>query len=482
MKTLPNGFAEEIRKCMSHGVGNGGDYWTRIQLMDETGISDKTINSYEKGKTFPDSKNKQALLCAFFPTMKDKSSVPGKRFLRAWTVERNRREEARAGAAEVNNINFSLRNMWVEVLKTSSDSFDTLVTGSSTNTKLGGFAVDQVVIKSTKRQFFIQYPERLREAVEAVGPDKIAYDLHASKPEYLGNDFTEYARHFPEGFLADRIKFHSEIYAEKILQSFGGEGQNKPYNKLKFGVYSVSSRKTTGEEECDVAEIDVYVTDYFTNWTISQVYKDIRALGLSFLKSFDMYPSFQADAGPVHLPILAPSIGLNCVIITKETGNERRMTFAQLQQSSSNFIQHNKIHLPVNEGMNLEDLIPNSDSVSLQSLYKRMLEEEIGAGFYDHCTYYETLDIFVDKGVGEVGILGVIETDLSVGELNEFRKSARDGKREFVGPNLIDIPATEAAIINFCMKQPTSINGFVTYTPHLLQLLFRRQVFEKIDL
>jgi len=106
--------------------------------------------------------------------------------------------------------------------------------------------------------------------------------------------------------------------------------------------------------------------------------------------------------------------------------------------------------------------------------WKRGIIEELGDAVDLDRFEFEALNVFIANTVGEFGVFGILKTDYSVGDLSEIRnKTSRDRAREFRG-ELIDVPANPADIINFALGQRNSVNAFVSYTPHLIDMLLLR--------
>lgn len=465
-------FRDVLKVLMEAGDGNGGVRWTAAKLAEAAKLTPRTITAYRTGESYPDKERLDRLSHALFPSKHLQQSSAFFDLRRAWALEREKKKAEKARLGRATEKSYSLIDVWRHVIATRADEVIVPISGASLTSRYGGFGEREIIFHNTGRRFFLPYPSALKEAAEK---SRIHYDFHTDNGEYLGEELGCFSAAFPEGFLRAALEKHAQVYAQHIIADFESSRAAKPYNKLKFGVYRMSEFITPGKDESVSAEIELYITDYFTNWVISRVFEDLKRLNLARFREFQTYPRFIHGIEEWHLPIMATSLGLNCFIVSRPTGELPRLAFTRLARSSSNAIQHEKLHVTVNEGMNLEECSPETGEPLMERFWRRMVAEELGAGISDQA-HFEALDIFVDKTVGEVGIFGVITTDLPISQLDELReKTARDRVREFRG-GLESVVCDDAALIKFVLGQPRSINSFTSYTPHLIDIMLTREI------
>ncbi len=474
---------EFIKQCIDNGTGNGNKKWKLADLASAINLSEKQLYNI-RGKVHSISDKNFALFeAAFFPIGSESDSELKRAFQAARDMDALEDRKFASIASDLNARSYSLSQLWDRVIQTDRDSVSFPILGRHPSQRLGGFDPSEVTFELTDQKFFIAYPETLKKAVK----EGLPYDLHPESPDYFSFRPEELFNRIPSfgavGLsdldVCQLVERFTEDYAQRVISAFKGPGRHKPYNKKKYGVSKVESQVSTGEHETSGALISLYCTDYFTNWVMSRIYDEVVRSNQNFLKNFENFPYMTINNERAHLPFLTPSIGLNCIVCCSGNKSDKRLIFARTNKTASNFSQHNRLHLPVNEGMNTDDFDERIGRPSIDKLYRRMLDEELGTGLYDR-GLYETLSIFIDKNHGEFGIFGFIELDMTVAEVRMAReRTAPDQEREFVD-DLIDIPANAGSLIQFVLDQPRSIRDFTSYSPHLIDQVIRRGILAKL--
>tara|TARA_R110002095_G_scaffold191909_1_gene169620 strand:- start:949 stop:2403 length:1455 start_codon:yes stop_codon:yes gene_type:complete len=472
-------FNVYIKNLMIAGHGNSAlKEWSSAALAEAIDVDEKTIRSYQKD-TIPRRDNFVKLTRAFFPSRDAKRHKEIlERFERLWheaRISRNKQSEI-TGRAQVKN--YALLDVWGQVMRTKLDDFSVPVLGRSSDEEGGisGFAADELKIKLTDRKFFIPPTNDLLSLIKS---GEIDYEINDDGSDFEDAPISQCVPLATEFDIAAAIEKYRRAYSSLLINEFKSPKRHKPYNKKKLGVWSVASHIPSHKEETTAATIELYDTDYFTNWIMSKVLQDMRLMVPHWLHDMSEFPTITAGSSTVHLPHLTPSIGLNCVIISQTDNGGAKICFRRLKSASSNSVQHGKLHVPVNEGLNHEDLDHQTSIVDIDKWWQRMLKEEIGSELNMDRFKFRAVNIFLDHKVQEFGLFGVLTTDYSIEALDGFTSTGRDSDREF-RKRFVEVSANEYDVINFMLDQPKSIHSFVTYTPHLIDILIKDRVIERI--
>jgi len=474
-----NEFNFQFDQHLFAGHGNDDREWTNVAFAEKSGIDDKTISEYRNSDRVPNKSNFDKIQKVLFPNrVNRKDSELAGRFHKAWLAAKESARKSKTAVARIDLKAYSMRDMWKQMMRLKSNEFSTPVVGASDLSKVrfGGFANDELTLVHTNRKFFIPLTDEL---ITRILDGEISYDINSEGKDFDECPISQLIPYINKFDIEDRIEHYRKLYAKRIIEAFTSTARYKPYNKKKLGVWNVSSHIPHDRDETTAATIETYETDYFTNWIMSHVLYDMRKEIPDWLDDLREYPSLNIDGKRIHLPQLTPSLGLNCVIISNTTIGTPKTCFSKLADGSSNDIQHQKVHLPVNEGLNIEDVDPNTGKPSIEIWWKRMLKEEMGADLKLNRFEFEAINVFIDHTVGEFGVFGVLTTDYSIGELNDIRNGARDAGREF-HKGLIEVAATEYDVLDFVLDQPNSINSFVSYTPHLINTLVEKRILERV--
>ncbi|MEO0384166.1 MAG: hypothetical protein AAF234_11510 [Pseudomonadota bacterium] len=464
---------------MDAGLGHPKNIpWTQKAFANAAGISPNTPASWLRpdGARELKSKSFEKVFSTFFPLERDALTEPARELRRVFN-EANK--TAKSIKLALDEKRFSELDVWNAVMRTKNGEFLSVVRGMSNakGVRFEGFAPGELALTETDEQFFLEIPTTLRSKVES---GEINYDIHADGAREFSDTCLESVHDQLPGFdLLGAISKYSELYASRVVEAFESDRvTQKPYNKPKYGVRSVTSHIPANKDETTAGEVHLYRTDFFSHWVISQTFKDMQKQHPEWLTDMSKFPTLSVNGKEVYFPHLTMGIGLNCFIICQPEYGARTTCFTRLGNASSQPRQHNRLHVPVNEGLNTEDYDEERHEVSLNFWWKRMIREELGGDLDLDRFEFEALSVFLDTTVGELGVLGVIVTDYTVAELDVARtKTARDLGREFVG-SLIEIPATEVDLIEFVISQPNSVQDFVTYTPHLIDMIVRRRIFQ----
>ncbi len=195
----------------------------------------------------------------------------------------------------------------------------------------------------------------------------------------------------------------------------------KYYNADKFGIRELSTTRHRISEK-PLLRLSVYRTDYFTHIVMRRLVKLIDARHRGLLDEVE----------PGHLigryPFLFTRLGINMMIVTKESVGhavliQKRSMHSPLEEN------HHKWHVSLNEGFSIMDTDPDTGRPSLNVCFMRGLLEELGIPSTDVASY-GFFDIFLVRGVVEVGIAGVAFLNLNFREVIEHRKAAANDAME----------------------------------------------------
>ncbi|MFT6658552.1 hypothetical protein [Maritalea sp.] len=474
-----NIFSHHFDRLLNAGQGNKGDKWTNAAFAKATGIGADAIGKIRSQGQIPHAATYKKIADVFFLKKNEMNDIDAKAALHnAWLEVQDSDANRKTAVARIDAESFSLNDVWHQVLRIKTNEFSVPISGASksSNVNYGGFASDELRLFLGDNKFFIPFTDEL---VNLVKSKKIKYQINHTGVDFEDSPLSKCASLADEFDIQGAIEKYRKIYSDLVIAEFASTKTHKPYNMKKLGVWNLTSYIPIDRDETTAATVELYETDYFTNWIMSQVYADIRRKVPYWLDEMTEYPTLEIGNRQFHLPHLTPSIGLNCFIICKPKNGVPKICFTRLKNESSNGIQHGKLHLPVNEGLNHEDIPHGTTDVDLTVWWKRMVAEELGADLNTDKFEFEASNVFVDHTVGEFGVLGILTTEYSVEELNNFRTSARDGGREFKG-SLIGVAATEFDLISWVLGQDNSVNSFVSYTPNLIDILVGKRVLKRI--
>lgn len=366
-----NDFQKALTFCLEKGFGrDDGKKWTHGKFADACGIKLATFSSWTRlSKPYhPDPDAFELIYKTFFPYARDHTSGSATELRRTYNEVTLTKKRRQTELSVVELEKFSQIHVWDSVMKTKSGEFESVVVGNSKakDLKFGGFAPDELQLIDTGKRFFLKVPDVLRSKVLA---GDIDYEIHEPDGLEFPDRSLAQVQDDLHGFdLIGCVSKYAELYANRVVSAFQSEtAKHKPYNKPKFGVTSITSHIPSTADETTACEIRLYETDYFTNWVFSQVFKELRQQRPGLVSDLDNYPTLSVAQRDVFFPQLAPSLGLNCFIVSKPPVGQPHLCFTRLHNASSNAIQHNRLHVPVNEGLNTEDRTQNGKNVSVQS-------------------------------------------------------------------------------------------------------------------
>ena len=460
---------------MNAGLGNPDKIaWTQAALAAAAGVGDNTIGRWLSRKpTLPSPPQFKLVFEALFTNREARAAPEAKALLSAFETVRSAKNLKPVSANAADQPAFSLRQVWNAVLKTRVGEFENIAVGGSKSPDPGmsGYAAGELQLVDSGESFILPVPETLRSTI--VSGD-IPYDLHGEGAEISDAALSDVVKALPGYDLLSQIDKHAQAYAQRVIAAFGSPlVTTKPYNKKKFGVRSCHSYTIPGEAERVGTRFELFQTDYFTNWVMSRVLDDLRLEHPDWLAEGSRFPALSVGTSQVYVPQLACALSLACFVIAQPPLESPSLCFTRLARASKNRVQHGKLHIPLNEALNLDYMDDDTDKPSLGLWWQRMVVEEIGYGADVDRFRFKPISVFLDSAVHEFSIFGIITTDYSVDELNQMRNTTSgDRPLEFQG-DLIDVPASEPALIQFALGQRRSISEFVTYTPHLIDHLLQ---------
>ncbi len=202
------------------------------------------------------------------------------------------------------------------------------------------------------------------------------------------------------------------------------------FNNNKFGIRKITVSRTDEDKEEPKIKIGFYRTDYYTHRLMRAVWKDIQFrsvlvqfFGISAINK--MYP-------------LATSFGLCAMLCIKEG-------IVLVKRSKKN-----TWHVPVNEGLNFNDIVFETGEISLSSLTNRAFVEEVGISLEDYpdatVSYHEILAV-KEKFETEIAAIVKIES-LTKEEFEPLFKNAKDALYETTGEFAV-VPYSKGSIKEF---------------------------------
>lgn len=454
-----------------------GEGWTTDELALELGVTRNTVSNWRNG-TVPSDTNFKDLLKLVAPRGRRNAAAVRSRLEIAFRHSNEAKRKLDDIEKEFSRKVYSRRDLWNAALSAVRKNFTALAWGGRLSSRLVGFQPQELILKSNRTSFFVPPSDELLSAAQS---GCVQYDIHTDSLKLFNEEY-DLNGPFPAGLVNELIERHRLIVSDQILSKFqSATVREKPYNKKKFGVWSIEEFVPTGRLETGACKIVLYDTDFFTKTVMARVYRQLR---IEYPKAFaDMsrYPTLTIGDQIYPCPHFSASIGLNCFVISVAQEAMTEVILTRTASSASNEMQHGRFHLAVNEGIVQEDCPHESDEVDLPSVVERGFMEELGAVNPERLNSFFT-DVFLDNPSGEIGILAVVTCDEDRSHLNALRdNSARDKRREFTG-TLQGVPCSRLAMVDFILDQPDGINAFTSYFPHLVDILISRGAFSKVAL
>ncbi|GGH07846.1 hypothetical protein [Mucilaginibacter phyllosphaerae] len=232
---------------------------------------------------------------------------------------------------------------------------------------------------------------------------------------------------------------------KKLISLQFADSINKVYpifNGQKLGVYHIQIKRIPDTDRAQLI-IDLFKTDYFTHKVSRSIYRWLNS-STGFSNQIDLnffYNNFN------EYKCLNTSFGIYIIVQVNEG-----LVFCKRSAIVSNTEEAGKWHVSVDEGLDVQDL--NKDSVDILQFAERGLLEELGLTrsvldkFKDGKIKF--LDIFLEKKRYEIVISAYIKLNMSMNELLNFHRTAKDG--DYETSDIICIENESSAINKFFEK------------------------------
>ncbi len=265
----------------------------------------------------------------------------------------------------------------------------------------------EIIILDSHRDLFLQFPGKphtYRQDLMSLVPDFVI-----RPPSYL--EFGSSLKDFSNSVELDNFGKLLEECRQSSAATFVNVAKTnyrKFYNAEKFGVLSYASTRHHLSEK-PINTLTLYRTDYFAHVTARHMVRRLKESGWAF---------GMAHWGDVinKFPFLFTSIGVNCFVLTQESGGQHALLLLRRSANSPNRHYHHQWHVSLNEGFSVMDVEPDTGKPSLHRCVVRGMLEELGVESHTIVSQ-GFFDIFLVKEVLELGIAGLVTLRLNSKEL-----------------------------------------------------------------